>query len=54
MQGDICMMMHKNKRTNESKRGIFFRAVTMRIKDVNPNAVRLRQYPFSLRGKAKD
>jgi hypothetical protein len=26
----------------------------MRIKDVNPDAVRLRLFPFSLRGKAKD
>jgi hypothetical protein len=48
------MMMHKNKRTKESKRGIFFWAVTMRIKDINPNAVRLCQFPFSLRGKDKD
>ena len=26
----------------------------MRIKDVDPNAVKLRLFPFSLRGKAKD
>ena len=26
----------------------------MRIKDVDPNVVRLRLFPFSLRGKAKD
>jgi hypothetical protein len=26
----------------------------MRIKDVNPDVVRLRPFPFSLRGKAKD
>ena len=26
----------------------------MRIKDVNPDAVKLRLFPFSLRGKAKE
>jgi hypothetical protein len=26
----------------------------VRIKDVNPDSVRLRLFPFSLRGKAKD
>jgi hypothetical protein len=31
MQGVKCMKMHKNKRTNKSNKGGFFRAVTQHM-----------------------